>query len=183
MKTNSVQKFRERGLISILILCLFFLQAEAGVRQDPEPAGNKREGELIANLFFSDRKGEFLRSENRQIPAGESSEQTAIRIVNNLIEGPREDLLPTLPKETKLLALFITGNGTAVVDFDPAIREKYPFGVNTERLTVYSIVNSLVLNIEAITSVKFLLKGRETDTLAGHWDVRQPLKANMLLIR
>jgi len=39
------------------------------------------------------------------------------------------------------------------------------------------------LNIPEIHAVKILIGGRESMTLAGHIDLRFPLKANMLLIR
>jgi hypothetical protein len=48
---------------------------------------------------------------------------------------------------------------------------------------VYSIVNSLILNVTDIEAVKILIEGQESITLAGHIDLQQPLKANMLLIR
>ena len=64
-----------------------------------------------------------------------------------------------------------------------SLRENHPGGSQTEFLTVYSIVNSLALNIPQISSVKILIEGRETMTIAGHIDSRFPFKANMILVR
>ena len=50
-------------------------------------------------------------------------------------------------------------------------------------LTVYSIVNSLIINIPSIKQVKLLIDGSDIDTLAGHLDVQNPIPANMLIIR
>jgi hypothetical protein len=61
--------------------------------------------------------------------------------------------------------------------------ENHPGGIKLELITIYSIVNSLILNIPAIDAVKILIGGREALTLAGHVDLRFPFKANMLLIR
>ena len=52
-----------------------------------------------------------------------------------------------------------------------------------ERLSIYSIVNSLILNVSEIQMVKILINGKDALTLAGHIDLRFPLKADMLLIR
>ena len=71
----------------------------------------------------------------------------------------------------------------ALVDFSAEIQENHPGGVATELLTVYSIVNSLILNIAEIEVVKILIEGQESLTLAGHIDLQQPFEANMLLIR
>ena len=50
-------------------------------------------------------------------------------------------------------------------------------------MTVFSVVNSLVLNMPDVDAVKILIDGREETTLVGHVDLRYPLTANMLLIR
>ena len=52
-----------------------------------------------------------------------------------------------------------------------------------KRITIFSIVNSLILNVPQIKTVKFIKGGREALTLAGHIDIRLPFKANMLLVR
>ena len=105
------------------------------------------------------------------------------RIVESLTEGPQEGLMPTIPRGTVLRALYILDDGTAFVDMSEAISDNHPGGCKSEMLTIFSVVNSLVLNISEITSVKFLVGGKEAATLAGHIDIRFPFKANMLLVR
>ncbi len=50
-------------------------------------------------------------------------------------------------------------------------------------MTIYSMVNSLILNIPEIETVRILVEGKEETTLAGHVDLRFPLRANMLFVR
>jgi hypothetical protein len=50
-------------------------------------------------------------------------------------------------------------------------------------MTIYSIVDTLVLNLEQVRQVKFLIGGQEAATLAGHVDLSRPFKADMLWIR
>ena len=88
-----------------------------------------------------------------------------------------------MPSATMLEAIFITADNICYVDLSEAVRKNHPGGSNTELLTVYSIVNSLILNITTIERVKILIDGQETPTLAGHIDLQFPAKANMLLIR
>ena len=45
-----------------------------------------------------------------------------------------------------------------------------------EIFTVYSIVNTLTDNLPAIAAVQLLVDGHQVDTLAGHVDVRRPLR-------
>ena len=77
----------------------------------------------------------------------------------------------------------MTPDGTAYVDITAAVKDAHPGGIHSEQMTIFSIVNSLVLNVPEIDTVKILIDGREAMTLAGHVDLRHPFKANMLLIR
>lgn len=135
------------------------------------------------HLYFSDRANEHLVAEKRGVIRTKDPATDAITIVEALIAGPDTNLMPTLPPQTRLRALFLTADHTAVVDFTGAIREHHPGGSRTELLTVYSVVNSLVLSLPEIEAVKFLIDGKEAETLAGHIDLRAPFKADMLLVR
>ncbi len=140
--------------------------------------------EPVAHLFFADKKNSFLIAEQRRLSrSGEKPVRFGKSIVNALISGPRNELVRTIPKETELRALYITKGGTTYVDLTSAIRDQHPGGSKSELLAIYSIVNSLILNVSDIKSVKLLIEGNEAETLAGHIDLRFPFKANMLLTR
>src|SRR5574337_1969256 len=95
------------------------------------------------------------------------------RTVIELVKGPTsEDLLPTVPRETKLLNLFIDSAGTAYVDFNQRLRDGLSGDAQEELYTVFSIVNTLVSNFVQITRVQILVEGAEIPTLAGHVDTR-----------
>jgi germination protein M len=51
-----------------------------------------------------------------------------------------------------------------------------------ELFTVYTIVNTITTNLPDVQSVQLLIDGREVDTLAGHVDLRRPLRKNESLI-
>jgi len=136
-----------------------------------------------AHLYFADKEKPFLIAEERDLLHAKDAISFAKMIITALSEGPRQELMRILPPETVLRALFIDQNKTAYVDFNESLKEKHPGGSQTEILTIYAIVNSLVLNIPEIETVKFLFDGRESMTLCGHMDLRFPMKANMLLVR
>jgi hypothetical protein len=52
----------------------------------------------------------------------------------------------------------------------------------TELLTVYTIVNAITTNLPDVQSVQILIDGHEVDTLAGHVDLRRPLRKNEAFI-
>jgi spore germination protein GerM len=135
------------------------------------------------HLYFLDQDYQFLRAEKRFLLRQGSAVERARGIVDALIEGPEGGLLPTLPAETKLLSLYVTQDGVAYADFDRAISENHPGGSLSELFTVFSVVNTLALNIQEIEAVKILIEGREAKTLAGHIDIRFPFRPDILMIK
>lgn len=65
-----------------------------------------------------------------------------------------------------------SGSGKmAVVDFSPAFAQSHPSGIEPETLTLLAVIGTLHANLPAITQVRFLVDGRQQDTLAGHADL------------
>ena len=145
--------------------------------------GTSKQKKSIAHLYFADKDNIFLISEERTLSHAEDPTNFGCTIIEGLIKGPSQGLARTIPVDTRLLALYITEAGICYVDLSAEIKEKHPGGVQSELLTLYSIVNSLVLNVPEIQAVKVLIDGQETMTLTGHIDLQEPVKANMLLIR
>jgi hypothetical protein len=55
-------------------------------------------------------------------------------------------------------------------------------GSTEELLAVYSIVDSIVINLPAVRRVQILIRGEPVDTLAGHVDISRPLAADASLL-
>lgn len=146
----------------------------------PQPSNKS-----VVHLYFADKENNFLSAEKRVLFYSDDTVDACRAIIVALIEGPKQGLglMRTIPADTKLQAAFITEEATAYVDLTESVRDKHPGGSQSELFTIYSIVNSLILNISEIDSVKVLIGGRESMTLAGHVDLRFPFKANMLLVR
>ena len=52
-----------------------------------------------------------------------------------------------------------------------------------EALAVFALVNALTVNLPDITAVQILIDGKEVDTLAGHIDLRHPLRRALEWVR
>jgi len=160
------------------------ITAESGRNELPEHSvGMPQSPKTPVHLYFADSNNRYLISEARALVHSEDPLDFGRVIIKALIEGPKGRLGRTLPAETKLRALYITRTGVCYADLTPAVREIFPGGSQSELLAVYSIVNSLILNVPVIEKVKILIGGKESDTLAGHVDLIHPVTANMLLIR
>jgi spore germination protein GerM len=148
------------------------------------PAGFAAEGkQKVVQLYFADPAKPYLTAEDRLVIAPDDPVAFGKLLVRELIKGSAHGNLPTIPRQTKLRDFFLLNNGTAVVDFSAAFRENQPGGCRNEQLTLFSVVNTLALNVPGIKRVKFLIDGAEAQTLAGHLTLEFPFTADMLLIR
>lgn len=151
--------------------------------QNPQINAAQHAGKAVVQLYFSDKENSFLMAEERKLAHASNPVQFGQTIIAALIQGPTKGLMRTIPAGTTLRALFVAPDGTAYVDLTATLKDAHPGGIQSEQMTIFSIVNSLILNITEINAVKILIDGRESMTLAGHIDLRFPFKANMLLIR
>ena len=137
----------------------------------------------MVNLYFTDMAGLFLTAESRMVAHAEDPAIQGRHIIEALIKGPGKGLARTIPATAALRAIYVTESGRAYVDLKDGIMDHHPGGSKSELMSIFSIVNSLVLNVQAIRSVKILVEGSEAMSLAGHVDLRFPFKANMLMVR
>lgn len=137
----------------------------------------------VVYLYFIHKNNVNLSAETREIPPMHDPVARGRFIVENIINGPRSDLHRSVPGKTRLNAFYVTKDKIAYIDLSDDVTNDHPGGAAIEHLTIYSLVNSLILNIPEIDGVKFLINGREALTLAGHVDIRYPFYSNMVLIR
>ena len=64
--------------------------------------------------------------------------------------------------------VYLVDPGLAVIDLNGAFANGHRSGVLVEELTLASMVQTLAANMSGITRIKFLVDGKERDTLAGH---------------
>jgi hypothetical protein len=181
------------AVIGILFIggavCLIFQDANAqGAKlKHAKPlsrtAGPTQSKRSAAHLYFADRDNFYLISEQRVVSHSEGPVGYARSIVEALIKGPQNSLVRTIATDSELRAIYIIADGTCYVDLAQVAGTYHPGGCNSELLTIYSVVNSLILNVPEIKRVKLLFDGKEAQTLAGHIDLEFPFEANMLLIR
>lgn len=149
------------------------------------------QGEIIGQedlfdgfIYFADEDKLHLKSIKKQFPSNLDSHQLGIQIVKTLIEGPTETFLePTWPEETRINSLFIADDGKAYVVLDVASVISENSDTMAELLAIYSMVNSLTVNIPEIKIVKILIQGNDAVTLGGHVDLEYFYKTNILIVK
>lgn len=135
---------------------------------------------------------DFLVPEKRVIYQIADRALMARQVILELFRGPRMNvggnpgnvspepadagtISPAFPPGSGLRQLFILDDGTAVVDLAGDTVNNID-GVMYEFLVIQSITRSLVMNFEEISRVRFLVEGKEQDTLAGHVSISHPFR-------
>ena len=138
-------------------------------------------------LYFAEPAGRYLTGEIRVVDSTGDRLVFCRKLIEALIAGPTggvsNPLLPVLAPETRLLGVYIDNAETVYVDLTGNSGNPHPGGIRSELLSVYSIVNTLVVNIDGVDRVKILLDGNEAETFAGHIDIGYPVNAYMMLVR
>ena len=142
---------------------------------------SKRDMEV--NLYFADPDSEYLSAERRIISKAITQKQRITQTIKELISGPRGKLIRTTPTQTILKSVRIDNKGVVFLDFSAHLSRNHPGGSSAEISTVYSIVNTVLLNFKETTRLKILINGQEIKTLAGHIDCSVPLLADKILIK
>ena len=157
---------------------------EAAVAVPPPAETAPAVARIKATLFFASEDGQRLVPAEREVALGGSVVAQARSILEAQLtaEAP-PPLVSTIPKGTALRGIFVSERNEVFVDLEPSIRANHPGGSFQEILTVYTIVNALLINLPTLQEVQILIGGQEVDTLAGHVDLRRPLRKNESLIQ
>jgi Sporulation and spore germination len=138
---------------------------------------------IKATLYFQSEDGLHLVATEREVELAEGAVAQARSIIEaQLSAEPQAPLVSTIPKGTALRGIFVSERNEVFVDLDPSIRKAHPGGSLQELMTVYTIVNAVLTNLPNLTDVQILIGGQEADTLAGHVDLRRPLRKNDVLV-
>jgi hypothetical protein len=134
---------------------------DADVARLPDPQAP--EG---ARLFAAGTDG-LLHAREVELPRFSTTRGRAEALVQRIVEESG-----TFPENVQVLDVFVSGRGVAVINFTLDLLEGHSGGLRAEELTVYSLSHTLVESLPAIAEVRLLVEGQETETLAGHLDLR-----------
>jgi len=145
-----------------------------------QPGGSPNE---IALLYFPSLNDRKLVAERRPVKWASSASDRVRQILLALAEGSPQGLGRPLAASTNIRAVFLTSEGTAYVDLSNDVLSSINPGIESESLSIYSIVNSITANIPSVKRVKILIQGQEVETLEGHADLTEAIVPDPTLIK
>ncbi len=81
-----------------------------------------------------------------------------------------------IPQGVALREVYLDANSFCYVDFSQELTSNHKGGTTGEYLTAYSVVNTICSNFNDIKGVKILINGKESNSIAGHFSLRNILK-------
>jgi cytoskeletal protein RodZ len=186
-KTKKKQRFLLLfSIIVVLVVCLALFFVTLFDYIYPPATGKytaaKKKDKQEVTLFFSDANERFLVPEKRFISREKEPDEQAAEMVKALIAGSKTGLVGTFPEKTELQSVKMEGGDMLIVSFRESLAANHPGGSAAEMATIYSLTNTLTVNIPAIKRVKILIEGKERESLKGHIGLKNPFTINQELI-
>ena len=153
-------------IILVGIMIYFYLTKEKAVSveyQPEEEITNEQMRQTIVSLYYKNKDTKELMPEGRVIDSKELLENPYKKLVELLIEAPKNDKLESaIPEGTKVNNAKIEGD-IVYLDLSKEFIENHAGGQEEESLTIYSIVNTLT-ELTEVNSIKILIDGKEDES-------------------
>lgn len=158
--------------------------AAAPAPTTPAPTAPPAVPRIQAKLFFASEDGLKLVPVEQEVPLADGVVNQARALMEAQLSAQAPaPLARVIPDGATVRGLYVSSRKELFVDLDGAIQRQHPGGSLNELLTVYAIVNAITVNLPDVDNVQILIDGHEVDTLAGHVDLRRPLRKNESLIQ
>lgn len=173
-----------RGALALALAAALSLAAAAC--RSPEGPGEEARGPAAATLAATDddearlvfpEEGGGLGVEARSLALPADPPARVRAVIAALLEGPQQpNLRAPLPDGVTLDDVFVDPQGIAYLDFHSQDHPQPPgSGSRLELLRVYSLADTVLLNVDGVRGVVLLWNGVQRPTFAGHVDLTRPL--------
>lgn len=166
-------------LVGILISGIYIIKithkeqakTQFGVEERPvaPPVGGKQEHILVLVAYDQERTLRWRETtaflpDERSLRAKETLRAVLAQYLQNPSPHP-------LGKGTDIKDVYLINYNTVVIDTTPQFADNHPSGILPEEMTLTSLIETLSANLPGISRVKFIVDGKERETLAGHMDL------------
>ena len=172
-------------LVAVFLTGFYVLQLkqkaeQAAVRTDTRPVAPPVAGpEEAVTLTIAYDDDAVFRKHLISLPLPPERTERAREVLRALLAEYTQKPSPhPLAEGADIREVFLVDD-LAIVDLNPIVADSHRSGAYVETLTVTSLVQTLAQNVPGIRRVRFLVDGKERETLAGHadlmatYDVRQ----------
>jgi hypothetical protein len=143
--------------------------ARASDRPIAPPVAGKTEKVALFVAYDDDR---VIRREEFSVALPQERSARVRQVIRALLDHYTAIPSPhPMAESADVKDVYLLDQDRVVVDLTAAFADQHRSGILVESLTVTSIIQSLAANVPEVKQVKFLIDGRERETLAGHADL------------
>ncbi len=166
-------------LAAVLISGVFIIQLEHGeqaltvqglpeVPMSPVMAGAQEKIKVL--VAYDDDQVLRWRETEVFMPAGRGlrAREAMRAVLAQYVQRPSPH---PMAKGADIRNVYLLGDDTLLVDTTAAFADGHPSGILLEEMTLTSLIETLSANVPGVNKVKFLVDGKERETLAGHADL------------
>ncbi|MGE0393732.1 MAG: GerMN domain-containing protein [Vicinamibacterales bacterium] len=144
----------------------------------PTPSARAPIPHVAITLFDPSPDADTLVPVQIEIPASPNAIDHGRLVVEAALERATRPAVALWPPGTTLRTWFVTPGGGAIIDLTGLPADGLGGGTTAERLAVLALVAAVRANVPGASSVRLLVEGQVSSTLAGHLDLRAPLAAS-----
>jgi len=148
--------------------------------QQPSAAGQRLNEPLVITLSVP--VDGLLAAIQAPVTRQPDTQSLAREALAALFADPTGSKAPVL-KDLRLRGVYLDAVGTGYIDLAPVEQREVRASVWEELIALYAMVNTLSQNFEEIKQVRFLVDGREVQTLAGHIELSRKFTKRMDLVK
>ena len=154
----------------ILLIGYYFIFKDNSNTQEilpEEEISEEQYRKTMVTLYYKNKNTNELMPEVRLIDVKLLINEPYITLVKMLMEEPKnESLESTIPKDTKINKIELKSD-ILFIDFSKEFIENHPGGMDEEKNTVYSIVNT-VTELTEVNGVKILIDNEENKSFSDN---------------
>ncbi|MDP9269170.1 MAG: GerMN domain-containing protein [Acidobacteriota bacterium] len=164
-------------LVAVFLTGFYVLQLkqkaeQAALRTDTRPVAPPVAGpEETVTLTIAYDDDAVFRKRQVSLPLPAERTERAREVLRALLAEYTQKPSPhPLAEGADIREVFLVGD-LAIIDLSPIAADSHRSGAFVETLTLTSMIATLAQNIPGVRRVRFLVDGKERETLAGHADL------------
>jgi hypothetical protein len=166
-------------LLAILIVGIYIIQLRRGEQQISQqqatiaPAAPQAAGRFESiHVLVAYDDDQALRWRDSEVFMPDDRSLRAKAVMRAVLEQYLQKPSPhPVGKGAAIKDVYLIGSDTLLVDTTAAFADEHPSGILLEEMTLASLIETVSANLPGINKVKFLVEGKERETLAGHADL------------
>lgn len=166
-------------LLAILMVGIYIIQLRRGEQQISQqqatiaPAAPQAAGSLESiHVLVAYDDDQALRWRDSEVFMPDDRSLRAKAVMRAVLEQYLQKPSPhPVGKGAAIKDVYLIGSDTLLVDTTAAFADEHPSGILLEEMTLASLIETVSANVSGINQVKFLVEGKERETLAGHADL------------